>query len=90
MSNIPRAEHQTPPQYSAVLRRVLAGVSAADIATIQTERESAESAEVDAFDPAIAAASAAAATALQNGKIKNKVMKRMFILLPCRLRCLFD
>jgi hypothetical protein len=68
----------------------LAGVSAADIATIQTERESAESAEVDAFNPAIAAASGAAATALQNGKIKNKVLKRMFILLPYRLRSLFE
>jgi len=53
----------------------LAGVSAADLATIQTERESAESAETEAFNPAIAAASGAAATALQNGKVKNKVLK---------------
>ena len=53
----------------------LAGVSAADLATIQTERESAESAETEAFDPAIAAATGDAATALQNGKIKNKVLK---------------
>ena len=55
----------------------LANVSADDLATIQTERESAESAETDAFNPAIAAATGDAATALQNGKIKNKVLKRM-------------
>ena len=55
----------------------LAGVSAADLQTIQTERESAESAETDAFDPAIDAATGDAATALQNGKIKNKVLKCM-------------
>ena len=52
-----------------------ATVSAADLKTIQTERESAENAETDAFNPAIAAASGDAATALQNGKIKNKVLK---------------
>ena len=55
----------------------LAGVSAADLKTIQTERESAESAESDAFNPAIDAATGDAATALQNGKIKNKVLKCM-------------
>jgi hypothetical protein len=52
-----------------------ATVSAADLKTIQTERESAEDAETEAFNPAIEAASGAAATALQNGKIKNKVLK---------------
>ncbi|KAG8862714.1 hypothetical protein FRB97_005487 [Tulasnella sp. 331] len=35
----------------------------------------AETAETSQFDPDIAAASGAAATALQNGKIKNKVLK---------------
>lgn len=50
-------------------------VSAADLQTIQTERTSAEDAETDAFNPAIDAASGADATALQNGKIKNKVLK---------------
>ena len=53
-----------------------ATVSAADLATIQTMRESAENAETDAFNPAIAAATGDTATALQNGKIKNKVLKR--------------
>ena len=38
-------------------------------------REAAESAETDQFDPQIDAASGAEATALQNGKIKNKVLK---------------
>ncbi|THG95556.1 hypothetical protein EW026_g6117 [Hermanssonia centrifuga] len=42
---------------------------------IQSMREAAEDAETDQFNPAIADASGAAATALQNGKIKNKVLK---------------
>ena len=53
----------------------LSQVSAQDLQTIQTERTSAEDAETEAFDPAISAASGANATALQNGKIKNKVLK---------------
>ncbi|KAK5087748.1 hypothetical protein LTR70_006849 [Exophiala xenobiotica] len=56
----------------------LAAVSAADLSTLQTERETAEAAETDAFNPAVDAASGAAATALQNGKIKNKVLKLTF------------
>ena len=42
---------------------------------MNTMREAAESAETDDFNPAIDAASGSAATALQNGKIKNKVLK---------------
>ena len=38
-------------------------------------REAAETAETAQFDPAIDAASGAEATALQNGKIQNKVLK---------------
>ena len=38
-------------------------------------RESAENAETEAFNPAIASASGATATALENGKIQNKVLK---------------
>ena len=53
----------------------LAAVSADDLSTLQTERETAEDAETDGFDPAIAAAGGDA-TSLQNGKIKNKVLKR--------------
>jgi len=56
----------------------LAGVSAGDLETLQTERELAEDAETDAFNPAVDAASGADATALQNGKIKNKVLKLTF------------
>ena len=56
----------------------LAGVSAGDLETLQTERELAEAAETDAFNPAIDAASGADATVLQNGKIKNKVLKLTF------------
>ena len=53
----------------------LAAVSAADLDTLQTERETAEAAETDAFNQAVDGASGAAAQALQNGKIKNKVLK---------------
>ncbi|KAF2651188.1 hypothetical protein K491DRAFT_782050 [Lophiostoma macrostomum CBS 122681] len=53
----------------------LASVSSADQKVISDARQVAESAETDAFNPAIDAASGDAATALQNGKIKNKVLK---------------
>lgn len=53
----------------------LASVSAADQKVISDSRQIAESAETDAFNPAIEAASGADATSLQNGKIKNKVLK---------------
>ncbi|KAL7781033.1 hypothetical protein V8C43DRAFT_299219 [Trichoderma afarasin] len=53
----------------------LKGVSANDLAIIQAARETAEAAETDAFNGQIKAASGSAATALQNGKIKNKVLK---------------
>ncbi|KUL89743.1 hypothetical protein ZTR_00499 [Talaromyces verruculosus] len=54
----------------------LATVSSADLKTLQAERETAEDAETEAFNPAISAATdSATKTALQNGKIKNKVLK---------------
>ncbi|KAH8658492.1 hypothetical protein BX600DRAFT_514982 [Xylariales sp. PMI_506] len=51
-----------------------ASVSASDLAILVAARETAENAETT-FDTAIAAASGTTATALQNGKIKNKVLK---------------
>ncbi|KAL7921235.1 hypothetical protein ACQKWADRAFT_295915 [Trichoderma austrokoningii] len=53
----------------------LKSVSSSDLAIINAARETAEAAETDAFNGQIKAASGAAATALQNGKIKNKVLK---------------
>lgn len=53
----------------------LASVSASDLAIIQAARETAEAAETDAFNDQIDAASGTSATSLQNGKIKNKVLK---------------
>lgn len=50
-------------------------VSSSDLAIINAARETAEDAETDAFNGQIKTASGAAATALQNGKIKNKVLK---------------
>ena len=67
-----------------------ATTSAADLATVKRERESAESAETDAFNPVIAAASGDAKMALQNGKIKNKVLKREIFLGFLHFPCSFD
>ncbi|THH20786.1 hypothetical protein EW146_g640 [Bondarzewia mesenterica] len=53
----------------------LATVDTTTLDNMNTMREAAESAETDLFNPQIAAASGAQATALQNGKIKNKVLK---------------
>jgi hypothetical protein len=53
----------------------LTTVDATSLANLGTMREAAESAETDDFDPEIAASSGATADALQNGKIKNKVLK---------------
>ncbi|KAG8740894.1 hypothetical protein FRC10_003782 [Ceratobasidium sp. 414] len=53
----------------------LADVTAAELQAVQDMRVAAENAETEQFNPAIKAASGAAATALQNGKIKNKVLK---------------
>ncbi|KAI9056772.1 hypothetical protein FKP32DRAFT_1681940 [Trametes sanguinea] len=53
----------------------LSTVDAQTLDAVQTMREAAESAETDQFNPAIDAASGAEADALQNGKIKNKVLK---------------
>jgi hypothetical protein len=51
-------------------------VSKDDLKTLKTERETAEAAETGGFNPAIDdATDDATKTALQNGKIKNKVLK---------------
>ncbi|KAI0656423.1 hypothetical protein C8Q70DRAFT_1077475 [Cubamyces menziesii] len=53
----------------------LATVDSTTLKAVQTMREAAEAAETEQFNPAIDAASGAEADALQNGKIKNKVLK---------------
>ena len=53
----------------------LATVDDATLKAVQTMREAAEDAETSQFNPAIDAASGTDKTALQNGKIKNKVLK---------------
>ncbi|KAF2193299.1 hypothetical protein K469DRAFT_735232 [Zopfia rhizophila CBS 207.26] len=53
----------------------LANVDPADAEIIKAARETAEAAETEAFNPAIEAATGDEADALQNGKIKNKVLK---------------
>lgn len=55
----------------------LAGVSASDLAIISSAAQISEQAEVASggFNDALKAVSGDAATALQNGKIKNKVLK---------------
>ncbi|KAF2472877.1 uncharacterized protein BDR25DRAFT_283447 [Lindgomyces ingoldianus] len=63
----------------------LANVDPADQQIISDARKVAESAETDAFNPAIDAASGADATALQNGKIKNKVLKLQLEVLDLQI-----
>ncbi|KAK6205877.1 hypothetical protein LQW54_008172 [Pestalotiopsis sp. IQ-011] len=53
----------------------LASTSDSDLSILKAARETAEAAETDAFNDEVDAASGDAATALQNGKIKNKVLK---------------
>lgn len=53
----------------------LATIDKTTLTAIKTMREAAEDAETSLFNPAIDAASGADATALQNGKIQNKVLK---------------
>ncbi|PVF93079.1 hypothetical protein CPB86DRAFT_133889 [Serendipita vermifera] len=58
----------------------LATVSDEDRDNVEAMRRLAEQAETQQFNPAIKAASGDEATALQNGKIKNKVLKLTGIL----------
>ena len=53
----------------------MANVDAADIKFLGSVNDIGNDAEVGAFNVAIAAATGAEKTALQNGKIKNKVLK---------------
>ncbi|KAB8304149.1 hypothetical protein EYC80_003568 [Monilinia laxa] len=69
------AQDQANALFTAIDKNNLAAVSKSDLDIIQGVHDAAEDAETDAFNPAIAAASGDAATALQNGKIKNKVLK---------------
>ncbi|EHY53913.1 hypothetical protein HRR83_004554 [Exophiala dermatitidis] len=66
----------------------LASVSAADLKIINDARETAEDAETGTggFNDQIAAASGADATALQNGKIKNKVLKLQLEVLALQIK----
>ncbi|KJA20866.1 hypothetical protein HYPSUDRAFT_55836 [Hypholoma sublateritium FD-334 SS-4] len=50
-------------------------VAASDLDFLNSVNQIANDAETEAFNPAIAAATGAAKTALQNGKIQNKVLK---------------
>ncbi|CCD44087.1 hypothetical protein QC760_002758 [Botrytis cinerea] len=70
-----KAEDEANALFTGIDMNNLAAVSASDLKIIQGIHDAAEDAEVDGFNPAIKAASGDAATALQNGKIKNKVLK---------------
>ncbi|CAD6442300.1 77e92a88-0be9-401f-bf77-6a25c516cc72 [Sclerotinia trifoliorum] len=69
------AQDEANALFTAIDRNNLGAVSASDLKIIQGIHDAAEKAETDAFNPAIEAASGDDATALQNGKIKNKVLK---------------
>ncbi|PVH87010.1 hypothetical protein DL98DRAFT_289345 [Cadophora sp. DSE1049] len=69
------AESKANALFANIDMNNLASVSANDLKVIKGIHDAAEDAEVQAFNPAIDAASGDAATALQNGKIENKVLK---------------
>ncbi|ESZ93123.1 hypothetical protein SBOR_6495 [Sclerotinia borealis F-4128] len=69
------AEDQANALFTSIDMNNLAAVSKADLKIIQGVHDAAEDAETDAFNPAVKAATGDAADALQNGKIKNKVLK---------------
>ncbi|KAF2838184.1 hypothetical protein M501DRAFT_904804, partial [Patellaria atrata CBS 101060] len=66
----------------------IANVAESDIEIMSAAREVAESAEVDGFNPAIEAAGedSEAGIALQNGKIKNKVLKLQLQVLQLMIK----
>ncbi|KAF7852943.1 hypothetical protein EAF04_010820 [Stromatinia cepivora] len=69
------AQDEANALFTAIDMNNLAAVSASDLKIIKGIHDAAEDAETNAFNPAIEAASGDEATALQNGKIKNKVLK---------------
>ncbi|KAF2649373.1 hypothetical protein K491DRAFT_582759, partial [Lophiostoma macrostomum CBS 122681] len=71
------AEAEALAVFSALPLDDLASVDPADIEFLGAVNDVANDAETDAFNTAIEAASGDEATALQNGKIKNKVLKLM-------------
>lgn len=81
-------EPQRSHTQSQIDENDLANVDPADAAIISSARTTAEDAEVNAggFNDAIAAASGAAATALQVGKIKNKVLKLKLEVLDLQIQ----
>ncbi|KAF2115386.1 hypothetical protein BDV96DRAFT_492920 [Lophiotrema nucula] len=71
------AEAEALAVFSALDLNDLANVDAADLKFLGVVNDVANDAETDAFNTAIEAATGDEATALQNGKIKNKVLKLM-------------
>jgi hypothetical protein len=64
----------------------MAAVDPADIDFLGSVNDIGNDAEVGAFNPAISAASGAEKTALQNGKIKNKVLKLQATVLELQIK----
>ncbi|OBT39872.1 hypothetical protein VE00_09713 [Pseudogymnoascus sp. WSF 3629] len=64
----------------------LASVSKADLEIVKGIHDVANAAEVGAFNPAVAAATGAAKVAIQNGKIKNKVLKLSAAVLALQIQ----
>ncbi|KFY75211.1 hypothetical protein V499_04769 [Pseudogymnoascus sp. VKM F-103] len=64
----------------------LANVSKADLQIVKGIHDVANAAEVGAFNPAVAAATGAEKVAIQNGKIKNKVLKLSAAVLALQIQ----
>ncbi|RDL40454.1 Uncharacterized protein BP5553_00433 [Venustampulla echinocandica] len=81
-----KAEAEANALFADIDTSNLAAVSASDLKIIQATHDVAEDAEVEAFNPAVDAATGDAATALQNGKIKNKVLKLTATVLALQVK----
>ncbi|KAI6246255.1 hypothetical protein HI914_05551 [Erysiphe necator] len=81
-----QAEQEAAARFQGIDKGDLASVSDADVKLIKGIHDIAEKAEVEAFNPAIEAATGDEAKALQNGKIKNKVLKTSATVLALEIQ----
>ncbi|KJA29597.1 hypothetical protein HYPSUDRAFT_107460, partial [Hypholoma sublateritium FD-334 SS-4] len=80
------AQAQALALFSALDVNDLANVAASDLAFVNSVHTIANDAETEAFNVAIKAATGDAKTALQNGKIQNKVLKLTAAVLALQIQ----
>jgi len=80
------AEQEAASKFQGLDTGDLSKVSDADVKLIKGIHDIAEKAEVEAFNPSIEKATGDEAKALQNGKIKNKVLKTSATVLALEIQ----